>query len=67
MGLRGRAAVAALTFASTLIGIMDCALTQPAGKLVMTVSGVRNTNGVVRCALFNSPAAFPKPGQEWCG
>jgi uncharacterized protein (DUF2141 family) len=67
MGLRGRAAVAALTFASTLIGIMDCALTQPAGKLVMTVSGVRNTNGVVRCALFNSPAAFPKPGQEWRG
>jgi uncharacterized protein (DUF2141 family) len=33
----------------------------------MTVSGVRNTNGVVRCALFNAPAAFPKPGQEWRG
>jgi uncharacterized protein (DUF2141 family) len=43
---------------------MDCALTQPAGRLVMTVSGVRNTNGVVRCALFNSPAAFPKRGQD---
>ncbi len=23
--------------------------------------------GVVRCALFNSPAAFPKIGQEWRG
>jgi uncharacterized protein (DUF2141 family) len=22
---------------------------------------------VVRCALFNSPAAFPKIGQEWRG
>jgi uncharacterized protein (DUF2141 family) len=40
---------------------------QPAGKLSITVTGVRNGDGVVRCALFNSPAAFPKIGQEWRG
>jgi len=26
-----------------------------------------SSDGVVRCALFNSPAAFPKIGQEWRG
>jgi hypothetical protein len=35
--------------------------------LSITVTGVRNSDGVVRCALFNSPAAFPKIGQEWRG
>jgi len=40
---------------------------KPAGKLSITVTGVRNSDGVVRCALFNSPAAFPKIGQEWRG
>jgi hypothetical protein len=31
------------------------------------VTGLRNNDGAVRCALFNSPAAFPKIGQEWRG
>jgi uncharacterized protein (DUF2141 family) len=57
------AAVAALVLASTL----TASLSQPAGKLSITVTGVRNSDGVVRCALFNSPAAFPKIGQEWRG
>ena len=57
------AAVAALVLASTL----TAGLSQPAGKLSITVTGVRNSDGVVRCALFNSPAAFPKIGQEWRG
>jgi uncharacterized protein (DUF2141 family) len=56
-------AVAALMIASTL----TAGLTQPAGKLSITVSGARNSDGVVRCALFNSPAVFPKVGQEWRG
>jgi uncharacterized protein (DUF2141 family) len=37
------------------------------GRLSVTVTGLRNNDGVVRCALFNSPAAFPKAGQEWRG
>src|SRR5262249_45265099 len=63
MGLRARAAIAALITAS----IGTAVLAQSAGRLVITVTGVRNGNGVVRCALFNFPAAFPKPGQEWRG
>ena len=63
MRLRARAAIAALITAS----IGTAVLAQSAGRLVITVTGVRNGNGVVRCALFNSPAAFPKPGQEWRG
>jgi uncharacterized protein (DUF2141 family) len=58
------AAVAALVLALTpTAGLSQ----QPAGKLSITVSGARNGDGVVRCALFNSPAAFPKIGQEWRG
>jgi uncharacterized protein (DUF2141 family) len=57
------AAVAALALASML----TATLSQPAGKLSITVTGVRNADGVVRCALFNSPTAFPKIGQEWRG
>src|SRR5436190_14294649 len=67
MGLRARAAIAALIFTSTLISTLSCGLTQPAGRLSVTVTGLRNNDGVVRCALFNSPAAFPKAGQEWRG
>jgi uncharacterized protein (DUF2141 family) len=54
---------AALVLASAL----TAGLSQPAGKLSITVTGVRNSDGVVRCGLFNSPAAFPKIGQEWRG
>jgi uncharacterized protein (DUF2141 family) len=57
------AAIAALALASTL----TAGLAQPAGKLSITVTGARNSDGVVRCALFNSPVAFPKIGQEWRG
>ena len=58
------AAVAALVLALTpTAGLSQ----QSAGKLSITVSGARNSDGVVRCALFNSPAALPKIGQEWRG
>jgi uncharacterized protein (DUF2141 family) len=58
------AAVAALVLVLTpTAGLSQ----QSAGKLSITVSGARNSDGVVRCALFNSPAAFPKIGQEWRG
>jgi uncharacterized protein (DUF2141 family) len=57
------AAVLALAFLSTL----TASLAQAAGKLSITVTGARNGEGVVRFALFNSPAAFPKMGQQWRG
>jgi len=53
-------AIAALSFALTA----TAGLAQPAGKLSITVTGARSGDGVVRCALFNSPAAFPKMGQQ---
>jgi uncharacterized protein (DUF2141 family) len=56
-------AVAALA----VLSMLTVSLAQPAGKLSITVTGARNGDGVIRCALFNSPAAFPKIGQEWRG
>ena len=62
------AVVAALIAASLVVmSTLTAGLSQPAGKLSITVSGARNSDGVVRCALFNSPAMFPKIGQEWRG
>jgi len=62
------AVVAAFIVASPIVASVHTAgLSQPAGKLSITVSGACNSDGVVRCALFNSPAAFPKIGQEWRG
>jgi uncharacterized protein (DUF2141 family) len=57
------AAVAALAVLFMSAG----SLAQPAGKLSITVTGARNGDGAVRCALFNSPAAFPKMGEQWRG
>jgi uncharacterized protein (DUF2141 family) len=61
------AAVAALALIFALAATLTGSLSQPAGKLSITVTGARNSDGVVRCALFNSPAAFPRIGQEWRG
>jgi uncharacterized protein (DUF2141 family) len=55
------------TLASTLLTATSRGLAQAPGRLSMTVTGVRSSDGVVRCALYNSPAAFPKAGQEWRG
>jgi uncharacterized protein (DUF2141 family) len=63
-------AIAAAILASILVSILASALgglAQTAGRLSMTVTGLRSNDGVVRCALHNSPAAFPKAGQEWRG
>jgi uncharacterized protein (DUF2141 family) len=62
-----RVAVAAVILASTLLASALGGLAQTAGRLSMTVTGLRSNDGVVRCALHNSPAAFPKAGQEWRG
>jgi uncharacterized protein (DUF2141 family) len=66
---RKRVAVVAAFIAALLIVAAShtAGLSQAVGKLSITVTGARNGDGVVRCALFNSPAAFPKIGQEWRG
>jgi len=43
------------------------AYAQSAGRLDVAVSGLRNGNGVVRCALFTSPTGFREPGREFRG
>lgn len=63
---RFRATIAALA-AFAMVLPLTASLSQPSGKLSITVTGARNSDGVVRCALFNSPAVFPKIGQEWRG
>lgn len=35
-----------------------------ADSLTATVVGARNSNGVVRCGLFNSATGFRQPGQQ---
>jgi uncharacterized protein (DUF2141 family) len=67
VALIGLCTKTAALMALALLSTLTAAPAQPAGKLSVTVTGVRNGDGVVRCALFNSPAAFPKIGQEWRG
>ena len=40
---------------------------QSPGKLSITVSGVRNDNGSVRCGLWDSPNRFLDPGRAMRG
>ena len=35
-----------------------------AGPVNVSVSGIRNSDGVIRCGLFNSPVGFREPGKE---
>lgn len=43
------------------------AFAQAGNTISVPVSGLRNSNGDVRCGLFNSAATFPKSGQEFKG
>jgi uncharacterized protein (DUF2141 family) len=40
---------------------------QSAGRVSVSVSGVRNDNGSVRCGLYSSPNGFREPGQQLRG
>src|SRR5262245_27752209 len=40
---------------------------QSAGKLSVSVSGLRNDSGSVRCGLYASPDGFREPGREMRG
>ena len=40
---------------------------EPSGRLTVSVGGVRNDNGTVRCGLYSSPDGFREPGREMRG
>jgi uncharacterized protein (DUF2141 family) len=57
--------VAAFVVASLIVvSAHQASLSQPAGKLSITVTGARNSDGVVRCALFNSQRRFQKSARN---
>lgn len=42
-------------------------MAQASSSINLTVTGLRNANGTVRCGLYNTAGAFPKAGQEFRG
>jgi uncharacterized protein (DUF2141 family) len=54
----------ALAFA---FGVATAASAQSSGKLNVSVAGVRNDNGSVRCGLYSSANGFREPGREMRG
>jgi uncharacterized protein (DUF2141 family) len=40
---------------------------QSSGRLTVSVGGVRNDSGSVRCGLYSSPDGFREPGREMRG
>lgn len=56
-----------LIAAALLLGAAEQASAQPANKLSVSVAGIRNANGIVRCGLFSSADGFRQPGRELRG
>lgn len=50
-----------------VLGAASVAYGQAGNTISVPVNGLRNSNGDVRCGLFNSAATFPKSGQEFQG
>ena len=48
-------------------GAATAASAQSPGKLNVSVAGVRNDNGSVRCGLYSSANGFREPGREMRG
>lgn len=55
-----RTAVALAMVAGSVVAVMA----QAGDSINLTVTGLRNDNGSVRCGLYNSAGAFPQAGQE---
>ena len=49
------------------VGAATAASAQSPGKLNVSVAGVRNDNGSVRCGLYSSANGFREPGREMRG
>jgi len=56
---------AALILAGALGGAV--AEAQQGNTISVPISGLRNSNGDVRCGLYNNAATFPKDGQQFMG
>src|SRR5262245_65380866 len=56
-----------MTAAVFTLGLALAADAQTSGRLGISVGGVRNDNGSVRCGLYNSPNGFREPGREFRG
>ncbi len=56
-----------LIAAALLLAAAEQASAQPANKLSIAVTGIRNGNGVVRCGLYASADGFRQPGRELRG
>ena len=50
-----------------VFGAATAASAQSPGKLNVSVAGVRNDNGSVRCGLYSSANGFREPGREMRG
>mgnify|MGYP003494076555 CR=1 FL=1 len=58
----------ALALAVALVlAVATGAVAQSPGKLSVSVDGVRNDGGSVRCGLYSSPNGFREPGREMRG
>jgi uncharacterized protein (DUF2141 family) len=53
--------------AALTIGSVSAASAQAGNKLGVTVTGLRSSNGVVRCGLYASADGFRQPGREMRG
>ena len=51
-----------LITAALLLGAAETASAQPANKQSVSVAGLRNANGVIRCGLFASAEGFDSRG-----
>ena len=63
-GIRSLLSPLALALA---VGAATAASAQSPGKLNVSVAGVRNDNGSVRCGLYSSANGFREPGREMRG
>jgi uncharacterized protein (DUF2141 family) len=61
-----RSLLVPLAFALALAGTTSAGA-QSHGRLSVSVTGVRNDSGSVRCGLFSSADGFRKPGREMRG
>src|SRR5262245_57610470 len=50
-----------------VLALATGASAQSAGKLSVSVGGLRNDSGSVRCGLYASPDGFREPGREMRG
>jgi uncharacterized protein (DUF2141 family) len=50
--------------AIAILALLMAPVAAQAGQLNLTITGARNTDGIVRCGLFASAAGFREPGKE---